>query len=177
MRSGRVETWDDKQIAFDYTVAQEMTTGEEAEDAYTLHCFTPLERWLLLSLVSFYPQFESRWSDDWPPDEKYQLISETTRRLVTVLACETDVSRIADILEAQLPQLTVMNAKLDLIIAALSDIDDTVNVGLADLVISLAGIQGQITAGIFDDDIIDQVELLMNGIAIILGAPSIPILP
>lgn len=177
MRSSRVETWDDKQIAFDYTVAQEMTLGEEAEDAYTFHCFTPLERWMLLSLISFYPQFDNRWSDDWPADIKYQLISETTRKLVTVLACETDVSRIADILEAQLPQLTVMNLKLDLIIAALSDMDDTVNVGLADLVISLAGIQGQITAGIFDDDIIDQVELLMNGIAIILGAPSIPILP
>lgn len=177
MRPSRVETWDDKQIAFDYTVAQEMTSGEEAEDAYTFHCFTPLQRWLLLSLISFYPQFDNRWSDDWPSDIKYQLISETTRRLVTVLACETDVTRIADILEAQLPQLTTMNAKLDLIIAALSDIDATVDVGLADLVISLSGIQGQITAGIFDDDIIDQVELLLNGIAIILGAPSIPILP
>ncbi len=177
MRSSLVETWDDKQIAFDYTVAQEMTLGEEAEDAYTFHCFTPLERWLLLSLVSFYPQFDNRWSDDWPASEKYQLISETTRKLVTVLACETDVSRIADILEAQLPQLTVMNLKLDAIITALGAMDDTVNVGLADLAIGLAGIQGQITAGIFDDDIIDQVELLMNGIAIILGAPSIPILP
>lgn len=177
MRPSRVETWDDKQIAFDYTVAQEMTLGEEAEDAYTFHCFTPLQRWLLLSLISFYPQFDNRWSDNWPSDIKYQLISETTRRLVTVLACETDVTRIADILEAQLPQLTIMNAKLDLIIAALSDIDATVDVGFADLVIGLAGVQGQITAGIFDDDIIDQVELLMNGIAVILGAASIPILP
>lgn len=177
MRPNRVETWDDKQIAFDYTVAQEMTLGEEAEDAYTFHCFTPLQRWLLLSLISFYPQFDNRWSDNWPSDIKYQLISETTRRLVTVLACETDVTRIADILEAQLPQLTTMNAKLDLIIAALSDIDATVDVGLADLVISLAGVQGQITAGIFDDDLIDQIELLINGVAIILGAPSIPILP
>lgn len=177
MRSNRVETWDSKQIAFSYSAALEMTLGEVEEDAYTFHCFTPLERWLLLSLISFYPLFDNRWSSDWPPEIKSQLISETTRRLVTVLACETDVSRIADVLEDQLPQLTVMNAKLDAIILALSDMDNTVNVGLANLADGLAEIQGEITAGIFDDDLIDQVELLINGVAVILGAPPIPILP
>lgn len=177
MADTRVETWDAKQIAFDYTVAQEMVTGEESNDAYTLHCLTPLERWLLLSLISFYPQFEGRWSDDWPSDTKNQLISETTRKLVTFMACETDVTRIADILEEQLPQLTVMNAKLDLIIEALTGMDTTVDTGFTALVTALGDIQGQITAGIFEPDIIDQVELLINGVGIILGAPSIPILP
>lgn len=177
MRPTRVETWDDKQIAFDYTVAQEMTLGEEAEDAYTFHCFTPMERWLLLSLISFYPEFENRWSDDWPSDIKNQLISETTRKLVTILACETDVSRIADVLEAQLPELTVMNTKLDAIIAALGIISDAVDVGLSDLDTTLTGIQGELSAGVIDEDLIDQIELLINGVAVILGAPPIPILP
>lgn len=177
MRSQRVETWDDKQIFFDYDVAQEMVLGEEEEDAYTFHCFTPLERWLLLSLISFYPQFDNRWSDDWPADEKYQLISETTRKLVTILACETDVSRIADILEAQLPQLTVINAKLDSIALALSDLDTTLDTDLIAINNTIAGISSQIASSTFDDETIDQIELIMNGIAVILGAVSIPVLP
>lgn len=177
MRPSRVETWDDKQIAFDYTVAQEMTSGEEAEDAYTFHCFTPLQRWLLLSLVSFYPQFDNRWSDNWPSDTKYQLISETTRRLVTVLACETDVTRIADILEAQLPQLTTINAKLDLIITAIDDIEGTLNTELGDIASGISAIQVQIGSSTFEPNIIDQVEAILNGAAVVLGAVPIPVLP
>ncbi len=173
----RVETWEAKQIAFDYTAAQAMTLGEEENDAYTIHCFTPTQRWLLLSLISFYSIFSNRWSSDWPLVEKDQLISETTRKLVTFMACETDVTRIADILEAQLPQLTTMNAKLDLIITAINNIEGTLDTQLGDVVSGIADIQTQIGSSTFEPNIIDQVEAILNGASVILGAPPIPVLP
>lgn len=173
----RIETWETKQIAFDYATAQAMTEGEEENDAYTIHCFTPLQRWLLLSLISFYPIFSNRWSDDWPSEEKDQLVSETTRKLVTFMACETDITRIADILEAQLPQLTTINSKLDLVITAIDNIEGTLDTRLTEVVSGISDIKVQIGTSTFEPNIIDQVEEILNGAAVILGASGVPVLP
>lgn len=174
MADKRIETYQSKQVFFDKSVMTEMITGE---DQYTIHCLDAGERWLVLTLVSFYGEWASRWSEDWTDDERFQMYSNIIRRLICPVACETDVQRIADILEAQLPELTTLNASLATLTTSLDTLEATTDIRLLAINDTLALIEAELSTGLIPSALVDQVELLLNAIAVILGAPSIPILP
>ncbi len=174
MANKRIETYEDKQVFFDKEVMLELTLGETG---YTVHCLDPDERWLLLTLISFYGQWLNRWSTDWTEDERSQLFAKAVRRLVCPVACEEDVKRIADILEAQLPQLTTMNGHFTNLVTVVDNLEETTDVRLLAINDTLALIEAELSTSLIPANIIDQVEFLLNGIAVILGAPSVPILP
>ncbi len=174
MTDKRIETYQSKQVFFDKAAMTEMTLGE---DQYTIHCLGAEERWLILTLVSFYGDWVSRWSEDWTADERNQMYSNIIRRLICPVACETDVQRIADILEAQLPELTTLNGNLVTMTASLDTLEVTTDIRLLAINDTLALIKAELDTGFIPSNLVDQVELLLNAIGVILGAPSIPILP
>lgn len=174
MSDKRIETYESKQVFFDRGTMLALTLGETE---YTVHCFEPMERWMLLTLISFYGEFGNRWSTDWPDEERNQLLATIVRRLICPVACETDVQRIADILEAQLPELTTMNGHLAALTTSLDTLEATTDIRLLNINDTLELIKTELDTGFIPANIIDQVEFLLNGIAVILGAPSVPILP
>lgn len=174
MPDKRIETYESKQVYFDKETMLALTEGE---NEYTVHCLEPEERWMLLTLISFYGDWLNRWSTDWSTEERSQLFSNIVRRLVCPVACETDVKRIADILEAQLPQLTTMNGNFSTLITSVDTLEVTTDARLLAINDTLELMIAELNTGLIPANIIDQVEFLLNGIAVILGAPSVPILP
>lgn len=162
MKDNRIETWGSKQVAFDKDDLTAMTVGES--DYYVI-CLTPQSRWLLLTLLEFYAIFENRWKN-FTDDERFQLHSQTLKGMVCPMACSEDIQAINTTLEAINTTLIALSAKLG---PTETDIDGR----LSDLSDDMDALTAAVTSS-FPSSIFDQIEPILNGVGVILGAPTIP---
>jgi hypothetical protein len=163
----KVVTRESKLWRADYSEALAATLGED-DDEYTVHCLTPLSRWLLLGLVHFYGQWPSRWVGDWPeglPDQVYQ---EAIKGLIDIMACQTDMTRIADATEAMLDRLDSLNDRI-----GLGPSGQDLNSRLADIETRLGQIITHLPDTPLDPSLIDQIEQILDGVGTILGAATV----
>jgi hypothetical protein len=162
----RVETWASKIAVFDHDRMVELTAGED-DDAYTVHCLTPRARWLLLTLVSFYGEFTGRYVN-WPEGEARDAYSETVKGLINVMACQTDMTRIADATEAAVVELQSLNNRI-----GIGPGGEDINGRLADIEVRLGEILVRLPATPLDPTLIDQIEEILDGVGTILGAAAV----
>ena len=162
----RVETWASKIAVFDYTQCVAMTDGE-TDEAYTVHCLSPFARWFLLTVASFYGEFTTRWTD-WPDGLAEQVYAESVKGLVNVMACETDVTRIATATEAILAEFQSLNNRV-----GLGPSGEDINGRLADIEVRLGEILVRLPTTPLDPSLVDQIEEILDGVGTILGAASV----
>lgn len=162
----RLETWESKITSFDYDECVLLTNGE-TDEAYTVHCLTPYARWFLLTLASHYGEFTTRWVN-WPNGEALQTYSEAVQGLVNVMTCETEVTRIAEATEAILTEFESLNERVGLGAGG-----ESLNERLADIEIRLGEILVRLPSSPLDPSLIDQIEEILDGVGVILGAAAI----
>ncbi len=152
-----------KQVHFDKDLLTDLTEGETTE--YYLFCLSPSSRWLLSTLVSFYSEYYNRWDNFTGPREIDQLIAETLEGLNCHMACAEDIQAI--------------DATLGNINTTLQEIRDALGGVTADLDLRLVEIKTEVAdldtalADLGLPDLIDKLEPMLNGIGVILGAPTI----
>lgn len=161
-KDSRVTTWTSKQIGFSKQEMEDLTVGESA---YYVVCLTPAERWYLLSLAHFYKDYANRW-EGFTADERDELVSNAVWRMICPMACQEDIQAI--------------NTTLGLINATLGEIRDRLGDGDADIDLSLQEIGTdleELTTAVAESfpSLIDQIEPILNGVGVILGAPTIPL--
>ena len=152
-----------KQAHFDKDLLDELTDGETTE--YYLFCLSPASRWLLSTLVSFYSEYYNRWDNFSGQREIDQLVAETLEGLGCEVACAEDIQAI--------------NTTLGNINTTLGQIRDALGGVTADLDLRLVEIKTEVAdldvalADLGLPDLIDKLEPMLNGIGVILGAPTI----
>lgn len=157
----RVTTWTSKQIGFSKQEMEDLTVGESA---YYVVCLTPTERWYLLSLAHFYKDYANRW-DGFTQSERDELVANAVWRLICPMACQEDIQAI--------------NTTLGLINLTLGDVRDRIGGSEADIDLRLQEINTdleELTQAVADSfpSLIDKIEPILNGVGVILGAPTIP---
>ncbi len=165
-RHQRVTTYKSKQVAFDKTLIPDLTEGEPD---YYLVCLDPTQRWLLLTLLEFYTTFRGRFKGGWTDREIDQLHATLLKELIKPMACQEDIQAINTTLQSI--SLTLIEMR-DLI----GPPGSSVNSRLVEVVTELGDIETAVDDA-FPDPIFDQVEAVLNGMGVILGAPVIPIAP
>lgn len=98
MQDRRIVTWKSKQVGFKL---DDLTSDTEGETDNYILCITPQSVWFLRTMLAMYGQFYNRWFD-FDRDIIDQLVSQTEISLTVPLGCETDLTRIADAMEAML---------------------------------------------------------------------------
>lgn len=160
MPDERVTTWKSKQVGFDHNVMLDNTLGET--DNYII-CISPQSVWLLRTMLAMYGHFYNRWSG-FAKDDIDQLVSLTERSLIVPLGCETDLTRIADALEAMLDLQIDQNLFLQQF--------EAINSHLADLNGNLVDIKnGQLNEGLFDDieETLDDIGTVLGIVGTVIG--------
>jgi len=166
MADRRIQTWESKLCRFDYVAAQADTLGED--DLYTVHCLPPLSRWLILTLVSFYGEWASRWVGGWPEGKPEEVYAQTMKGLIDVMTCQTEVTRIADTMEDILAAFQSLNDRV-----GLGPTGQDLNSRLADIETRLTDIYGRLPQTPLDPTLIDQIEQILDGVGTVLGAAAI----
>jgi len=154
-----------KQVHFDKDLLDELTDGETTE--YYLFCLSPASRWLLSTLVSFYSEYYNRWDNFSGQREIDQLVAETLEGLGCEVACREDIQAI----NVTLGEINATMVEIrDALGGETADLDERlveIKTELADLDLSLVDL------GL--PDLIDKLEPILNGVGVILGAPTIPL--
>jgi len=157
MQDVRVTTWKSKQVGFWASALADDTEGET--DNYII-CITPQSVWLLRTMLAMYGEFYNRFFG-FTKDQVDQLVSETERSLIVPLGCETDLTRIADALEAMLQLQIDQNLFLQQL--------EAINTHLANVSGSLVSLSdGQVGV-----EHIDDIEETINEVVKILGAAGV----
>lgn len=159
-----VRTYKSKQVAFDKSLVASLTEGESG---FYLVCLTPQQRWLLLTLLEFYTLFRNRWVGGWTEDEIESLHASTLWRLICPMTCE-------DQFEALNATLATMSTTLTEIRDRIGDGEVSLDERLLDIKTSLDTIQASLPDD-FPGDLFDKLEPILNGVGVILGAPTIPL--
>lgn len=162
----RIETWDSKITSFDYDECIALTDGE-TDESYTVHCLTPYARWFILTLISHYGEFTTRWVG-WPAGDAEQTYSEAVQGLVNVMTCETEVTRIAEATEAILAEFVTLNERV-----GLGGGGESINDRLDEIEVRLGQILVRLPETPLDPGLIDQIEAILDGVGVILGAAAI----
>lgn len=157
-----VTTRQSKQAFFNKELMLEQTPGESA---YFLVCLSPETKWLLITMLNFYGIFHNRFEEFSGEREVDQLVAEANEALFTPMACSETMEDIA-------ATLVSMNVTLQQIrdnVAALNTTTETgfdnVTTEVADLDVAMGDL------GL--PEIADKIEPMLNGVGVILGAPSI----
>lgn len=160
----QITTWLSKQVEFDYDAIQEYSDGESV---YFVLCMRPDERALLLSSVNFYADWSDRWVNF--PDEltRSDLLARTNESLVKELACSEDIELIITHLAALSLTMTEIRDRL-------GPAEGDINGRLADISVDLEDLKTAVDNA-FPTSIFDQLEPVLNGVGVILGAPDIPL--
>ncbi len=161
-----VVTRESKQAAFDKDWQTILTDGE---GDYFLICLSPSSRWLLITLLEFYGEFHNRFLNYSGEREIDQLRSETLEGLICPMACSEDF-------QALVAEMVTLNATMVEVRDRLGDTDGDLDARLTELVTEVDQL-GTIVAGLDTSDLYDQVEEILNGVGVILGADEIPVLP
>lgn len=160
----KVTTHASKIFQSDYANQADLIQGEPD---YWLVCLTPGSVWLLSSLLAFQELYRNRWVNYPSVSNRDELIADTWFALECPMACQDDIQAI---------NTTLQNISLTLI-----EMRDRLGGPTADLSVDLNAIKTAIDAvntsvGTLDiADLIDQIEPLLDGVGVILGAPAIPI--
>lgn len=160
----KVTTQASKIYRSDYASQSDLTQGEPD---YWLVCLTPESIWLLSSLLAFQEVYKNRFINYPSVDNREQLLANTWFALECPMACQDDIQAI--------------NTTLQGILLTLQEMRDRLGGPTADLSVDLNAIITAINAvntsvATLDiADLIDQVEPLLDGVGVILGAPAIPI--
>lgn len=162
----RVSTWASKQIVFDRDQIQGSLISGESE--YVILCMRPDSVAYLLQLATFYQDWRNRWPN-WTDSQRVDLVARTVESLVLPLACSEDIQAIIN-------QLTIIATTQAEIRDRLGPVDSAVTVSLDAIEDKLEEIRLALPDD-FPTDIFDQVEEVLNGVGVILGAPGIAILP
>lgn len=162
----RVTTWSDKQIAFDQSQLQGALV--EGEGEYVIICLEPDSVAYLLQLATFYQSWKNRWPG-WSDADRLDLVTRTVERLIFPMACSEDIQAIID-------QLTIIATTQGEIRDRVGPVDTSLQETLDQINTTLTNIQAALPDD-FPADIFDQVEEVLNGVGVILGAPSLAILP
>lgn len=160
----RVTTYTDKQVAFHKDKLANLTVGESG---YYLICLSPAERWVLLTLLSFYDKFYNRWLGDWTRDEIDDLAGATMWRLTCPMACEEDFQLLIGHVAAISLTMTEIRDRL-------GPAEGDLNGRLQDISTDLEDIKTAVEAA-FPSDIFDDLEPILNGVGVILGAAGVPL--
>lgn len=157
-----VRTYASKQVAFDKNLISDATQGEA--DWYAV-CFTPTERWFMLTLLEFYTTFKSRFVGGWTEREIDQLHADTLKRMICPMAC-------SDQFEQLLVIMTGMAITLQEISDKVGPTGADINLRLLDIDETLDEIKVSVDNS-FPSSIFDQLEPIMDAVNIILGGVGI----
>lgn len=157
----RVTTWTSKQIGFSKQEMEDLTVGESA---YSVVCLTPAERWYLLTLAHFYKDYGNRW-EGFTQSERDELVSNTIWRMICPMACQEDIQAINT-------TLGLINATLIEVRNRLGDGDGDLDLRLQEMNTELEALTTAVTESF--PSLIDKIEPILNGVGVILGAPTIP---
>lgn len=160
----RVTTWLSKLVLIDYQDIQSLTSVETSN--YFVLCIRPDERALLSICLSHYVDWLDRWRNFPSEVDRSDLIARTYDSLGVELACSEDIE--------------LLNTNLAAINTTLGEMRDRLGDSQADLDTKLADIKASIdaletTLAAIDPSLIDQLETILNGVGVILGAPSISV--
>lgn len=172
---GKLTTNFSKIGVWDYNDASELTQEEQGVEGYFVLCMPPMARWLLLSMLDFYSVHSSSFLNF--PDEitRIDTIAQAYKGLIKDMACETQltelvtqVTRIADATDelnnriGQGPQGESIHDRMYNIEIILNDMESR-----------LLSIANNVSSSALDPTLIDQIEAILNGVGVILGAASV----
>lgn len=163
VRDRRVTTWASKIGVVDKASQADLTEGEPE---YWVVCMSPNSRWLLLSLLAFIEPYKNRWLGFDDVREIDQLIAETADGMICPMACQEDIQAINTTLQSISLTLIEMRDRL-------GDTDGDLDARLTEIKTEIADLDlTMIDFGL--PELLDQIEPIMSGVGVILGAPSIP---
>lgn len=169
----RIVTWASKQHIWDYNDLQSFVSNW-TDEGYTIHCLSPSARWYLLSITQFYGEWSKRYVNFPDESSKNQLFGEVMKGLQHMAGCETDFTRIADTLDALAQTMTEIRDGLN------DPGQISIREQLAQIEAQLIGLNNTMQDVATDPQLIDQIEEALDGVGVILGAPSVgpsPIAP
>ena len=155
-----VTTWLSKQAEFHKPVMLELTVEEED----VIVCLSPRARWYLLSVSAMYGEFANRFKE-WDPGEALEMVHDAEASLIMTLGCQSDLTRIADALEAMLALMVDQS----LVLNQLTRLADATEAQGAEF----TGIGAIIGGAGVDEGLIDQIEEILDGVCTILGAAAV----
>lgn len=137
------------------------------EPEYLVVCLPPMHRVLLQNLLAFQEPLISRWLNFPSMRVRDQLIAETLEAMYCPMACSDDIQaidatlgEIRDALVGLSNKFGPVDADLDLDLQEIRDEISGLEVAVSSLDIST---------------FIDKLEAILNGVGVILGAPTIPL--
>lgn len=159
-----VVTRSSKLLVFD---RDQMLEATSYQGAYNIHCFTPRARWLLSTLVNFFGDYHNRFQGFGGDREIDQIATEALEGLICPMACEEDFQALVSAVQGIGLSLIEIRDRLG---PEDGDLDEKVlgvstSVDLLTLEIEELGLP----------TLIDKIEPILNGVGVILGAPTVPL--
>lgn len=163
VRDRRVTTWASKIGKIDKSSLDALIVGEPG---YWIVCMTPASRWLLLSLLTFIDEYKNRWLSFEDNREIDQLVAETNWGMICPVGCSEDLANINTTLQGISLTLIEMRDRL-------GDENGDLDTRLTEIKTEIAELETSVTDWDLAD-IFDQIEPILSGVGVILGAPPIP---
>lgn len=163
IRDRRVTTWASKIGKVDKGSLADLTVGEPD---YWIVCLTPASRWLLLSLLTFIDEYKNRWFNFETVREIDQLVAETNSAMVCPVGCSEDLANINTTLQGISLTLIEMRDRL-------GDENGDLDTRLTEIKTEIGEMEASLS-GWDLADLLNELEPILSGVGVILGAPPIP---
>lgn len=159
----RITTWASKIPVID---KDDMAGLTEEEGDYVVICLSPQSRFVVLSLLAWWYDFYNRWHNFSGQREIDQLYAETFSGVSCEMACSDDIQALVTAVQGI--GLTMIEIR-----DRLGDVDGDIDARLTEVKVALDDIDTTV-ASLDHSGLYDEVEQILNGVGVILGAPAIP---
>lgn len=159
----RITTWASKVPVVDKNDMADLTSGE---GDYVVICLTPQSRFVILSLLAWWVDYYNRWHNFSGQREIDQLYAEAFEGVSCEMACSEDIQALVAAVQGM--GLTLIEIR-----DRLGDVDGDLDTRLTEVKVALETIDTTVAA-LDHSSLYDQIEPILSGVGVILGAPSIP---
>lgn len=159
----RITTWASKIPVID---KNDMADYTEGEGDYSVICLTPPSRFVVLSLLAWWHDFYNRWHNFSSQREIDQLYAETFLGVSCPMACSEDIQALVTAVQGI--GLTMIEIR-----DRLGDVDGDLDARLTEVKVALETIDTTV-ASLDHSSLYDEIEPILSGVGVILGAPAIP---